>query len=79
MTKFYNNSKNPILGPLWAFLPKFGQKSIYLGKRALSVFKYSNYLPSSKKNKKTNYPFLRKILNLRKTGWTDRQKKTMIL
>ena len=32
------------------FLPKFGQKWIFLAKRALSVFNYSNYLPSSCKN-----------------------------
>ena len=37
-------------------------------KKPLSVFKYSNYLPSCQKSQKTNEPFLRKIPN----GQTNR-------
>ena len=37
-------------------------------KRALPVFKYSNYLPSSQKSQKTNASFLRKMKRQ-----TDRQ------
>ena len=36
---------------------------------ALSVFKYSNYLPPCKKLEKVNESFLRKVLNY---GWTDK-------
>ena len=32
-------------------------------KKALSLFKYSNYLTSCKKSEKNNDPFLRKMLN----------------
>ena len=31
------------------------------GKRALSVFQYSNYLPLCQNQKKSNEPFLRKL------------------
>ena len=54
----------------WSFLPKFGKKWILIEKRALSVFKYYNHLPSCKKSEKNNNPFLRKILKWR----TERQK-----
>ena len=56
----------------WFFtdlFPKIWAKWIFLEKRVLSVFKYSNYLLSCKKLEKTNSRFLRKILNRR----TDRQ------
>ena len=66
---FSKNPKNYILGPFWAFLPKFWQKWIFLEKRAVSVFKYFNYLPLCQKSEKTNDPFPRKMLNC----WTDRQ------
>ena len=46
-----------------ALFHKFGQKEFYWKKRALSVFKYSNYLPSRKKTEKTNEPLLRKMPN----------------
>ena len=52
-------------GPLYR---KSGQKWIFLEKRALSVFKYSNYLPPGQKSVKTDEPFLRKTLN-RRTDW----------
>ena len=51
------------------FFPKIWAKWIFLEKRVLSLFKYSNYLLSCKKLEKTNSRFLRKILNRR----TDRQ------
>ena len=57
----------------WLFLPKFGLKwiltQIWAKKRALPVFKYSNYLTSCQKLEKTNELFLRKMPNWR----TDRQ------
>ena len=37
------------------FLPKFGQKWIFLEKRSMSVYQYSNYLPLCKKMRKTLY------------------------
>ena len=48
---------------------KFEQKWFFLEKKALTVFTYSNYLPSCKKSEKTNEPSLRKMPNWR----TDRQ------
>ena len=57
MTTFLKKSKNPIFGP---FCLKFG-KNEFSWKKVLSVFKYSNYLPSCQKFEKTNEQFLRKI------------------
>ena len=73
ITKFFKKSKKKtICGPFWAFSSKSGRQRSFLEKRTLSVFKYSNYLPSCKKSEKTNDPFLRKMLN-----WcTDRQADT---
>ena len=59
---FSKNPKNPVLGSFWALLPKFGPKMNFPGKRALSVFQYSNYLPLCQKSEKPNEPFLRKLL-----------------
>ena len=44
------------------FCPNWGQKWIFLEKRALSVFQYLNYLPLCQKSEKPNEPFLRKLL-----------------
>ena len=44
------NPQNPILGPFWALLPKLGPKTNFLGKKASSVFQYSNYLPLCQKS-----------------------------
>ena len=60
---------NPILGQFLALFAQFGQKWFFLGKRALSVFRYSNYLTSCQKSEKTKKLFLRKMPN----WWTDRQ------
>ena len=49
-----------ILGP---FLPKLGQKWIFLEERALSVFQYWNFLPLCQKSEKSNEPLLRKLLD----------------
>ena len=49
MTNFSKNTKNPILGSFWAL---FVHKWIFLEKRALPVFKYSNYLPLCQKSEK---------------------------
>ena len=60
-------SKNPKKDLFWThfglLLPKFEQKLIFLGKRTLSAFKYSNYLPLCQKSIKPNEPFLRKLLD----------------
>ena len=56
-------------GHFGPFLPKFGWKWIFLERKALSVFKYSDCLPLCQKSEKTNEPFLRKTPN----WWTDRQ------
>ena len=60
-------TRKPYFGP---FSPKFGQKCIFLEKKALSVFRYSNYLPSCQKSETTIEPFLRKTNELTdgKTG-----------
>ena len=42
---FQKIQKTIFWGHFGPFLPKFGQKWIFLEKRALSVFKYSDYLP----------------------------------
>ena len=60
---FQNFEKTLLWGNFGTFLLKFGQKSIFLEKRALSVFKYSNYLALHKKSEKPNDQLLRKMLN----------------
>ena len=71
MTKFFQKSKKTLF---WChfgqFLPKFREKWIFLEKRALTGFKYSNYLPRSKKSENYNNRFLIKMLNC---WWTDKQ------
>ena len=47
---------NPILCHFVPFLPKFGQKWIFLEQRTLLVFKYSNYLPLCGKVRKSYQP-----------------------
>ena len=72
---FLKNKKNPILGPCGHF-GLFCRNLDFLnfsGKKILSVFKYSHYLPSFQKSEKTNMPFLRKMLNWRLDGQTDRR------
>ena len=71
MKTFFKKSKKTFL----AFLPKLGQKLFNLEKEGifLSVFKYSNYLPSCQKSEKTNEPLLRKSLNWRANRPTDGQ------
>ena len=49
MTNFSKNTKNAILGSFWAL---FVHKWIFLEKRVLPVFKYSNYLPLCQKSEK---------------------------
>ena len=63
MAKFFKKSKqNLLLGHFGPFLPRFGQKWIFLEKRALSVFRYSNYLSSSQKSAKTVEQFRRTVI-----------------
>ena len=51
---FQKVQKEPYLGPFWALFTQIGQKWIFLEKRAMSVFRYSNYLSSCQKSEK-NY------------------------
>ena len=69
MTKLFKISKNPNLGLFWVLFAQILAKINFLRKKKLSVFKYTNYLPSSQGSEKTNEPFRRKMLN----WWTDRQ------
>ena len=63
MTKFFKSPKKTYFGAtLGPFCPNLG-KNEFPGKRALSVFRYSNYLPSCQKSEKTIEPFLRKSPN----------------
>ena len=57
-----------------AFFAHIWAKMNFSGKKLVSVFKYSNYLPSCQKSEKTNMPFLRKMLNWRMDGQTDGRK-----
>ena len=66
---FQKVQKEPYLGPFWALFTQIGQKWIFLEKRAMSVFRYSNYLSLCQKSEKTIEQFLRKTPN----WWTDRQ------
>ena len=59
--KFFKKSKTLLWCHFGQFLPKFGEKSIFLEK-VLSVFKYSNYLP-----------WYRNQSLMVKCWWTDRQ------
>ena len=43
--------------------------------KSLSVFRYSNYLPSCKKSEKTDDQFLKKIAKLT-DRWTDKPPDT---
>ena len=47
MTKFFKKSKKPCFGAILDFYPNVG-KNKFSWKKWLSVFKYSNYLPSPK-------------------------------
>ena len=54
---FQKIKKSKFCGHFGQFLPKFGEKWIFLEKRALLVFKYSNYVPCCKNSEKSNNPF----------------------
>ena len=57
ITSFFKISKKKsILGPFWAIFAKIWGKINFPGKRALSAFKYSNYLPWRKKSEKIPIP-----------------------
>ena len=63
MKSFFKKSKKPYLEAILdPFCTNMG-KNEFSWKKGLSVFKYSNYLPSYKKSEKTNEPFLRKMQN----------------
>ena len=53
-----------------SFCANLGKNEFFWEKKNLSVFKYSNYVPSTQKSENTNEPFLRKC---RTDGQTDRQ------
>ena len=63
---FQNIQKKLILGPFWVLFPKIWQKEIFLEKKALLGFEYSNNLSLCKKSEKTNK-------NCQTDGRTDRQ------
>ena len=68
---FQKIQKNLCWGYFGPFLPKSGQKWIFLEKGLYQFYKYSNYLPSCKKSEKTNELFLRKMPNWQTDGQTD--------
>ena len=49
---FQKVQKEPYLGPFWVLFTQIGQKWIFLEKRAMSVFRYSNYLSLCQKSEK---------------------------
>ena len=63
MTTFFKKLKKPYFRPFWALFDQFGQKWIFLEKRTVLVFQYSNYQPLCQKPEKPNEPFLRKLLD----------------
>ena len=69
MTKFFQKCKKnyfwAILGTFWAFFAQIGQKLIFLEKRHLPVFSYSNYLPSCQKSEKNYWVISEKNAELR--------------
>ena len=68
--KFFKEIQKKLFwGKFGPFLLRFGQKLIFVEKRALLVFKYSNYFPLCHESEKTNEPFLRKMLK----WWMDRK------
>ena len=51
MAKFFKKSKKPYFGVISGnFCPYLGKNEFSWKKRALTVFKYSNYLPWCKKS-----------------------------
>ena len=70
MAKVFKKSKKLYFGAILVLFAKIWTTMNFPEKKkALSVFKYSNYLPLCQKSEKTNEAFLRKIPNC----WTDRQ------
>ena len=58
ISKFFKKSPKPYFRPI-----QIGAKNEFSRKKnALSIYKYSNYLPLCQKSEKTNEPFLRKLL-----------------
>ena len=68
---FKKNPKNNTLGQFSTLSSKIWVKIYFPGKRAMSAFKYSNFLLlcTKSKSEKTKKPFLRKMPN----GQTDEQ------
>ena len=60
---FQNSKKKTILEQFGSFLPKFGQKWIFLGKWAVSFLNIPIAYQWTKNVKKTNEPFPRKMLS----------------
>ena len=55
-TKYFKKSKKPLFwGSFWAIFAKICPKVNFPGKMALSVFRYSNYLPSCQNTHKNNH------------------------
>ena len=66
MIDFSKNPKNPT-----RCQANLGKKWIFLEKRALLAFKYSNYLPWCSNSENTNVPFLKKMPNWQADEQTD--------
>ena len=60
---FSKNQKKHLLEPFWVLFEQIRAKNEFPGKRTLSVFQYSNFLPLCQKSGKPNEPFLRKLLD----------------
>ena len=64
MTKLFKKYKKNYFVAILVILAQTWVKINFPGKSALSVFKYSIYLPSCQKSeKKIKVPFLRKMIN----------------
>ena len=74
LINFSKNPKKLFWGQFGSFLLRFGQKWIFAEKRALTLFKYSNYSPSCQKSEKTIESFVRKMLN-----WQMDRQTTVVL
>ena len=74
MTTFFKKSKKIYFGAMalfWTFLPKFGQIWIFVEKSLYQFLNIPIIFHRVKNQKKTNMPFLRKILNWRMDGQTE--------
>ena len=78
MTKVFKKIEQTVFWgnvAILAFFAQFWAQMNFPGKKAQSVFKYSNYLPSCQKSEKANMPlFLR--MDGQTNGWTYTDRRT---